>query len=324
MNKTILIAGGAGFLGSHLCRRFSGEGYRVIAIDDLSSGSMRNLSDLQHEPHFAFIEGDITESFSLPVDIILNFACPASPPRYQSDPLKTFKTSIFGTYNLLELAHAQNALFVQASTSEIYGSPLQHPQTEEYWGNVNPIGIRSCYDEGKRGAETLCHDYTWKKGVKTKIIRIFNTYGPGMDPNDGRVVSNFIVNALKQEPLFMYGNGQTTRSFCYVDDLIEGIFRFVIHAPEHAGPINLGNPQEITLQELAERIINLTKSTSQIIHKYRPSDDPDRRCPDISFAKELLNWTPQISLDQGLLRTIDYFSRLTWNFNKTYSPQETV
>lgn len=324
MTKTVLITGGAGFLGSHLCQRFCAEGYRVIAIDDLSSGSMRNLVALQNEPRFAFIEGDVTQQFNFPVDIILNFACPASPPRYQSDPIKTFKTSIFGTYNLLELAQKQNALFVQASTSEVYGSPLQHPQTESYWGNVNPIGIRSCYDEGKRGAETLCHDFSWKKGVQTKIIRIFNTYGPHMDPDDGRVVSNFIVAALKQEPLFMYGNGETTRSFCFVDDLIDGIFKYVTQVPEHTGPINLGNPEEIRLQNLAEKVISLTQTTSKIIHKYRPIDDPDRRCPDISLAKELLNWQPKISLDEGLLKTIDYFSHLLWTQNKNLSTQETV
>ncbi|MBL4588259.1 SDR family oxidoreductase [Candidatus Babeliales bacterium] len=322
MVKTVLISGGAGFLGSHLCKRFCAEGFRVIALDDLSSGSIQNLTSLQNDPLFAFIESDITKPIDIPADIILNFACPASPPRYQSDPIKTFKTSIFGTYNLLELARNYNSLFLQASTSEIYGSPLQHPQTESYWGNVNPIGIRSCYDEGKRAAETLCHDYLWKKNVKTKIIRIFNTYGPYMDMYDGRVVSNFIVQALQQKPLHMYGDGKSTRSFCYVDDLIEGIFKFTVDPSSHSGPVNLGNPDEITLKKLAEEIIKLTETTSQIIHQDRPSDDPQRRCPDISLAKKLLNWYPGTSLQEGLLKTIQYFSSLLSNKNHDHGIQE--
>lgn len=322
MVQTVLISGGAGFLGSHLCKRFCDEGYRVIALDDLSSGSIQNLASLQNDPFFAFIESDITKPIDIPVHIILNFACPASPPRYQSDPIKTFKTSVFGTYNLLELARNYDALFLQASTSEIYGSPLQHPQTESYWGNVNPIGIRSCYDEGKRAAETLCHDYSWKKNLKTKIVRIFNTYGPNMDIYDGRVVSNFIVQALLQKPLYMYGNGKSTRSFCYVDDLVDGIFKFTVEPSNHQGPINLGNPHEITLQELAKEIITLTKTTSQVIYQDRPSDDPERRCPDIRLAKELLDWTPAISLEEGLSKTIQYFDLLLSNEKTDYRARE--
>jgi UDP-glucuronate decarboxylase len=310
MAKTVLITGGAGFLGSHLCKRFCSEGFRVIALDNLSTGSIHNLTELRNHSTFAFIEYDITKVIDIPVDIILNFACPASPPQYQKNPIQTFKTSIFGTYNLLELAKTYNALFIQASTSEIYGSPLEHPQSEQYWGNVNTIGIRSCYDEGKRAAETLCHDYRLTKKVQTKILRIFNTYGPYMDPNDGRVVSNFILQAIQQKPLIMYGDGSTTRSFCYVDDLIEAIFRFTQESTQHPGPINIGNPHEISLQTLAETIITLTKSTSPIIYQDRPSDDPERRCPNISLAQKILNWSPSISLEIGLQKTIDYFTQI--------------
>ncbi len=309
MKKTILITGGAGFLGSHLCKRFCAEGFRVIALDNLSTGSIHNLAELQNNSTFAFIEYDITKMIDIPVDIILNFACPASPPQYQRDPIQTFKTSVFGTYNLLELAKTYNALFIQASTSEIYGSPLEHPQTEQYWGNVNTIGIRSCYDEGKRAAETLCHDYRLTKKVQTKILRIFNTYGPYMDPDDGRVVSNFILQAIQQKPLIMYGNGTTTRSFCYVDDLIEAIFRFTSESIQHPGPINIGNPHEISLKTLAETIIFLTKSTSPILYQDRPSDDPERRCPNIALAQKILNWNPLISLEVGLKKTIEYFTQ---------------
>jgi UDP-glucuronate decarboxylase len=310
VSKTVLVAGGAGFLGSHLSARLCAEGYHVIAIDNLSSGNYNNVASLQNNHRFDFIEHDIVKPLDVRADIILNFACPASPPRYQSDPIQTLKTSVLGTLNLLELAKKYDAMLLQASTSEVYGCPHEHPQRETYWGNVNPIGIRSCYDEGKRAAETACVDFMRQHNVHTKIIRIFNTYGPHMDPLDGRVVSNFIVRALANEPLEMYGDGSATRSFCYVDDLIEGIMRFM-HTPQSCtGPINLGNPAEFTLHQLATEIIRLTESSVSVVHKSRPSDDPERRRPDITKAQELLSWEPKIGLTEGLTRTIAYFKTL--------------
>lgn len=321
MQKTILVAGAAGFLGSHLSIKLCMAGYRVIGLDNLSTGNLKNLELLKSNPLFAFIEGDILGALDLPVDIILNFACPASPPRYQADPVETFKTSVFGTYNLLELARKYKAIFLQASTSEIYGCPTEHPQKESYWGNVNTIGVRSCYDEGKRAAETLCHDYRLQKKVATKIIRIFNTYGPHMDQDDGRVVSNFIVQALQGNPLEIYGDGSTTRSFCYVDDLIEGIYRFLFVIPDYPGPINLGNPEEQTIQSIAEKILFLTQSKSLILYKNRLSDDPEKRCPDIALAKDILQWAPQVSSEEGFLRTIAYFENKLF-FEKDFFKQK--
>lgn len=309
MQKTIIVAGGAGFLGSHLCIRLCAEGYRVIAVDNLSSGNCDNLASLRNDFRFNFVEHDIVKPLDLPVDIILNFACPASPPRYQSDPIQTLKTSVLGTLNLLELAKKYGALLLQASTSEVYGCPQEHPQREAYWGNVNPIGIRACYDEGKRAAETACVDFARQYNVHTKIIRIFNTYGPHMDPLDGRVVSNFIVRALANEPLEMYGDGSATRSFCYVDDLIEGIVRFMKTPRNITGPLNLGNPDEFTLNELAAEILRLTRSKTNLVYKSRPSDDPERRKPDITLARELLDWEPKIQLTEGLELTIAYFKK---------------
>jgi UDP-glucuronate decarboxylase len=309
--KRILITGGAGFIGSHLCERLLHEGNEVICLDNYFTGSKRNIVHLIKEPYFEIIRHDITMPFFIEANEIYNLACPASPIHYQYNPIKTVKTSVMGTINMLGLAKRIKAKLIQASTSEVYGDPKLHPQPEEYWGNVNPIGIRSCYDEGKRCAETLCMDYHRQNNVKVKIIRIFNTYGPRMHPNDGRVVSNFIVQALQNKPLTVYGNGTQTRSFQYIDDLIEGMIRMMNTPDEITGPVNLGNPSEFTILEMANLIIELTKSKSKIEFNPLPQDDPVQRKPDITLAKKILNgWEPDLPLREGLIKTIDYFKNI--------------
>lgn len=309
--KRILITGGAGFIGSHLCERLLKEGNDVICLDNYFTGSKRNIAHLMDNPYFELVRHDITEPYYAEVDQIYNLACPASPVHYQYNPIKTTKTSVMGSINLLGLAKRINARILQASTSEVYGDPEIHPQTEDYWGNVNPIGIRSCYDEGKRCAETLFMDYHIQNNVAIKIVRIFNTYGPNMHPNDGRVVSNFIVQALKGEDITLFGDGLQTRSFQYVDDLLEGLIRMMNSRKEFIGPVNIGNPNEFTILELAQKVIELTNSSSQIIHLPLPKDDPTQRQPNISLAKKELNdWEPKIQLNEGLLRTISYFDNL--------------
>ena len=310
MSKKILITGGAGFIGSHLCERLLHEGNEIICLDNLFTGSKKNIQHLMNHPKFEFIRHDVVEPILLEADEIYNLACPASPVHYQYNPIKTMKTSVMGAINMLGMAKRTNAKIFQASTSEVYGDPHQHPQQESYWGNVNPIGIRSCYDEGKRCAETLFMDYHRQHHVKIKIIRIFNTYGPNMHPKDGRVVSNFIVQALKGEDITVYGKGNQTRSFCYVSDQVEGFIRLMNSGDEISGPINVGNPNEFTILELAEKVINLTKSKSKIIYKPLPSDDPMQRKPDITKAKNLLGWEPKVQLEEGLLKTIDYFKKM--------------
>lgn len=308
--KSVLISGGAGFLGSHLTDRLLSEGLRVTCLDDLSTGSIDNVAHLANEPRFELIEADVAKPISLEVDTIFNLACPASPIHYQNDPIRTMRTSVLGAINMLDLADKNGAVILQASTSEIYGDPHVHPQTEEYWGNVNTIGERSCYDEGKRAAETLFADYRRHRGVRTKLVRIFNTYGPRMLPSDGRVVSNFIVQALSGQDLTIYGEGKQTRSFCYVDDLIEAMVR-MMRTADFAGPVNIGNPYEFNMLELAQKVLAFTGSASQLVYRELPSDDPKQRKPDISLAKERLGWEPRIGLDEGLKRTIDDFkSRL--------------
>ncbi|PKQ61516.1 UDP-glucuronic acid decarboxylase family protein [Labilibaculum manganireducens] len=309
--KRILITGGAGFIGSHLCERLLNEGNDVICLDNYFTGSKRNIAHLTDNPYFELVRHDITEPYYAEVDQIYNLACPASPIHYQYNPIKTTKTSVMGSINLLGLAKRINAQILQASTSEVYGDPEIHPQTEDYWGNVNPIGIRSCYDEGKRCAETLFMDYHIQNNVAIKIVRIFNTYGPNMHPNDGRVVSNFIVQALKGEDITLFGDGLQTRSFQYVDDLLEGMIRMMDSRKEFIGPVNIGNPNEFTILELAQKVIALTNSSSKIIYLPLPKDDPSQRQPNISLAKkELNNWEPKIQLNEGLLRTISYFDNL--------------
>ena len=306
--QTILVAGGGGFLGSHLCERLLDDGHDVICLDNFFTGSKENIRHLLTNPGFELIRHDITWPLYVEVDAIYNLACPASPVHYQHDPIQTTKTSVMGAINLLGIAKRLGIPIMQASTSEVYGDPTVHPQTEEYWGNVNPIGTRSCYDEGKRCAETLFFDYHRQLGVEVKVVRIFNTYGPRMQANDGRVVSNFIVQALKGEDITIYGDGSQTRSFCYVDDLIEGFVRMMGTSPDVTGPINLGNPGEFTIGELAEKILEMTGSKSKIVYRELPDDDPTRRRPDISKARETLKWRPKIDLDEGLSRTIAYFS----------------
>lgn len=309
--KKILVTGGAGFLGSHLCDRLIAQGHHVIALDSLFTGSLNNISGLKDHPAFSFIKQDVVDPINLDgIDEIYNLACPASPVHYQYDPIHTMKTSVLGALNVLELARKTNAKVFQASTSEVYGDPFVHPQPEEYWGNVNTIGIRSCYDEGKRAAETLFFDYHRAHGLRIKVVRIFNTYGPRMAADDGRVVSNFIVQALRGENLTIYGDGSQTRSFCYADDLVEGFIRLMNSSDEILGPINLGNPGEFTMIELAEKVLRLTGSTSKLIHLPLPQDDPKQRRPDITKAKEYLDWAPTIALEQGLERTIAYFSKV--------------
>jgi len=309
--KKILITGGSGFIGSHLCERLLKEGNEVLCMDNFFTGAKQNIVHLLNNPYFELIRHDVTTPFSAEVDEIYNLACPASPIHYQFDAIQTVKTSVMGAINVLGLAKRVKAKVLQASTSEVYGDPHIHPQKEDYWGNVNPIGIRSCYDEGKRCAETLFMDYHRMNDVKIKIIRIFNTYGPRMLPNDGRVVSNFIIQALHNEDITIYGNGKQTRSFQYIDDLIEGMIRFMNTNDSIIGPINIGNPGEYTIIELAEKIIQLTRSKSKIIFCPLPQDDPMQRCPDIGMAKKLLNWKPKVQLEEGLLKTIEYFKSIT-------------
>lgn len=304
----ILLTGGAGFLGSNLAVKLTSLGHQLTVIDDLSTGSLKNLQPLLDAGSVSFIEHDIREPFQTDVDFILNFACPASPIHYQADPVKTMETNFLGVVNMLHLARESGAKLLQASTSEIYGDPIESPQTENYWGNVNPIGLRSCYDEGKRAAETLCFDYFRQYNVDTRVIRIFNTYGPGMAVGDGRVVSNFIVQALRNEDITIYGDGKQTRSFCFVDDLVEGIVSLIDLDFRPERPINLGNPNEFTMLELAQLILKVTNSKSQLVFKDLPSDDPRQRKPDISLAKKLLGWEPKIELLEGVTKTARYFS----------------
>ena len=305
--KKILVTGGAGFIGSHLCDRLLREGNDVICLDNYFTGSKDNIRHLLGNDHFELVRHDVINPYHAEVDEIYNLACPASPPHYQYNPIKTIKTSVMGAINMLGLAKRTRAKILQASTSEVYGDPAIHPQVESYWGNVNPIGIRSCYDEGKRCAETLFMDYHRQNGVRIKIIRIFNTYGPRMNPNDGRVVSNFIVQALKGEDITIYGDGTQTRSFQYVDDLIEVMIRMMATRDDFIGPVNTGNPGEFTMLELAQKIIELTGSRSKIVYRPLPGNDPKQRKPDITLAKEKLDWEPKIRLEEGLKRTIAYF-----------------
>lgn len=308
--KRILVTGGAGFLGSHLCKRLLDEGHDVLCVDNLFTGTKDNILPLFENKRFEFIRHDVTFPLYIEVDEIYNLACPASPIHYQHDPVQTTKTSVHGAINMLGLAKRIRAKIFQASTSEVYGDPKIHPQAEDYWGHVNPIGQRSCYDEGKRCAETLFFDYHRQNGVRIKVARIFNTYGPNMHPNDGRVVSNLIVQALTNQPITVYGQGQQTRSFCYVSDLIEAFLLLMDTPDQVTGPMNLGNPGEFTILELAEKIIALTGSRSQVVFKPLPSDDPVQRCPDIGLAKQTLGWEPKVHLEEGLTRTITYFDDL--------------
>ena len=305
--RKILVTGGAGFLGSHLIDRLIERGDSIVCLDNLYTGSKKNISKYLNNPKFEFILHDIVNPINLDIEEIYNLACPASPPHYQFDPVHTSKTSIFGAINMLELAREKNIKIFQASTSEVYGDPEMHPQHEDYWGHVNPIGLRSCYDEGKRCAETLFFDYKRQYDVKIKVARIFNTYGPRMDPNDGRVVSNIIMQALKNEPITLFGDGSQTRSFCYVDDLIEAFLRIMDKDENFTGPINIGNPNEFSINELAEKIINLTNSKSEITFQNLPSDDPKQRNPNIELAKKEINWEPKIQLEDGLKKTISFF-----------------
>lgn len=307
--KRILVTGGAGFIGSHLCKRLVEEGNEVICVDNLFTGSKKNIYSLMEYKNFEFLRHDVTRELQVEVDQIYNLACPASPVHYQYDSIKTIETSVLGAMNMLKLAEKVRARILQASTSEVYGNPLVHPQSEEYWGNVNPIGIRSCYDEGKRMAETLFFDYHRQKNIEVKVIRIFNTYGPSMSINDGRVVSNFIVQALQGQDITIYGDGLQTRSFCYVDDLVEGMIRMMNSRNDFTGPLNLGNPVEFTMLELAEKVIALTGSKSKIVYGALPQDDPTQRKPVIELAKKELAWEPQIMLEEGLEKTIRYFKR---------------
>lgn len=317
-----LVTGGAGFIGSHLCERLLADGHEVLCLDNFFTGTKKNIAHLLSNPRFELITHDVTQPILLEVDWIFNLACPASPIHYQYNPVKTTKVNVLGALNMLGLAKRVRARILQASTSEVYGDPEVHPQKEEYWGSVNPIGKRSCYDEGKRVAETLFFDYLRQNSVDVKVIRIFNTYGPRMRPDDGRVVSNFIVQALQNKPITIYGDGSQTRSFCYIDDMIEGIIRMMDfetapkkksrdytkpHLSGFPGPINIGNPHEVSIREIAEKVVKLSKSKSTIVFEDLPEDDPRRRCPDITKAKELLDWTPEVSLDEGLKKTIEYF-----------------
>jgi UDP-glucuronate decarboxylase len=308
--KRILVTGGAGFLGSHLIDRLLDLGHEVLCVDNLFTGTKRNIDHLHNHSRFEFMRHDITFPLFVEVDEIYNLACPASPIHYQHDPVQTTKTSVHGAINMLGLAKRLRCRIFQASTSEVYGDPSVHPQTESYWGNVNPIGPRSCYDEGKRCAETLFFDYHRQHGLAVKVARIFNTYGPRMHPRDGRVVSNFIVQALKGEPITIYGDGSQTRSFCYVDDLIEGFIRLMDSPADFTGPVNLGNPTEFTIRELAERVVKLVRSQSRLEFRPLPADDPKQRRPDITLAKSRLDWTPMVALEEGLPATIAYFKAL--------------
>jgi UDP-glucuronate decarboxylase len=306
----ILLTGAAGFLGSHISKKLIDNNHEVIGLDDLSTGSIKNIEQLINHPKYSFIEHDVRIPYQAKVDAILNFACPASPINYQKDPVRTIETNFLGMINMLHLANETGARIIQASTSEIYGDPTQSPQKESYWGNVNPIGIRSCYDEGKRAAETLCFDYRRQYDLDTRVIRIFNTYGPNMAIGDGRVVSNFIVQALRNEPINIYGDGKQTRSFCYVSDLVEGIYKLLQLDKNPDTPINLGNPNEFTILELAKVVIEITNSKSEIVNNPLPLDDPKQRCPDISLAKSTLNWKPTIELREGIEKTAAYFKQI--------------
>jgi len=307
VEKKVLVTGGAGFIGTHLCRKLLSERFHVICLDNLYTGSLDNIREMLEHPNFQFVEHDVTQPYHFEVDEIYNLACPASPVHYQSEPVKTTLTSVYGAVHALELAKKVNARVLQASTSEVYGDPREHPQQETYWGCVNPIGIRSCYDEGKRCAETLFFDYFRQWGVDIKVIRIFNTYGPQMHPQDGRVVSNFVMQALQGEPITIYGDGTQTRSFCYVSDLVNGMMRMMQSAPSFHGPVNLGNPVEFTMLELAQEILHQTQSNSKIVFKPLPQDDPCQRRPDIGLAREHLEWEPKIPLREGLKPTIEWF-----------------
>lgn len=313
MKKRILVTGGAGFLGSHLCERLLNDGHEVLCADNFYTGDKRNILHLIDNPLFELLRHDVTFPLYVEVDEIYNMACPASPVHYQRNPVQTTKTCVHGAINMLGLAKRTRAKIFQASTSEVYGDPEVHPQTEDYWGRVNPIGIRSCYDEGKRCAETLFFDYHRQHALRIKVARIFNTYGPRMHPDDGRVVSNFIVQALQGQDITIYGDGSQTRSFCYVDDLVDGIVRLMNSPDDLTGPVNLGNPTEFTIRELAEQVLRLTGGTSTLRFQPLPQDDPRQRKPDISLARERLGWTPTIPLEDGLLRTIDYFRRTLAN-----------
>jgi UDP-glucuronate decarboxylase len=308
MSQRILVTGGAGFIGTSLCKRLLDDGHYVICLDNFFTGRQENLEELKKNPNFELLEHDITQPLDIKVDAIYNLACPASPPHYQYDPIKTMKTSLLGSINMLELADKLKVRILQASTSEVYGDPEVHPQPESYWGNVNPIGIRACYDEGKRASETLFFDYHRQKKVDIRVVRIFNTYGPYMNPEDGRVVSNFIVQALKGEDITIYGDGSQTRSFQYIDDLVEAMVRMMNNEQGFIGPVNTGNPIEFTIKELAEKVLEMIpESKSKIIYKDLPSDDPKQRQPDISVAKKELDWEPTIQLEAGLAKTIPYF-----------------
>jgi len=307
--KKILVTGGAGFLGSNLCVRLLNEGNRVFCLDNFYTGRIENIQSMFSNPNFVLLRQNVMDKYDESMDEIYNLACPASPPHYQRFPTETTKTSVLGIINMLDLTTKFKGKLLQASTSEVYGDPLEHPQKESYRGHVNPIGIRACYDEGKRVSETLCFDYNRQFGTKIKVIRIFNTYGPNMDPNDGRVVSNFILQALRGVDITIYGDGSQTRSFCYVDDLIEGMIRMMNSDDAFLGPVNLGNPGEFTVQELAEKVIKMTGSKSKIVYKELPKDDPTQRRPAITLAKEKLGWEPKIELDEGLQRTIAYFKK---------------
>ena len=308
--KRILVTGGAGFIGNHLCRRLLNEGNYVICLDNFFTGLKRHIEDMLNNPNFELIEHDVVDPIDITVDQIYNLACPASPPHYQYDPVKTMKTSVLGIINMLELAKKYKATLLHASTSEVYGNPLVHPQQESYWGNVNPIGIRSCYDEGKRAAETLMMDYHRQYGVDIRIIRIFNTYGPNMDPKDGRVVSNCIVQAINGKDITIYGDGSQTRSFCYVSDLVDGAIKMMNNDKGFIGPMNLGNPSERTVFNLAEMVLEMTGSKSKITYKELPSDDPVKRKPDITKAQKILGWEPKVDIKDGLVKTIEYFKSI--------------
>ncbi len=310
MNKKILITGGAGFIGSHLCKKLLNMGNDIICLDNFFTGDKSNVIDLINNPHFELVRYDVTEPYHAEVDQIFNLACPASPIHYQHNPVKTIKTSVMGAINMLDLATKVSATVLQASTSEVYGDPFVHPQVESYWGNVNPIGIRSCYDEGKRCAETLFMDYHRQSATKIKIIRIFNTYGPNMQPNDGRVISNFILQAINNKDITIYGTGLQTRSFMYIDDLIEGMIKMMNSDSSFIGPVNLGNPNEFSIKKLAEMVIEMCDSKSKIVYHPLPGDDPKQRQPNISLAKSQLSWQPTIELREGLQKTIDYFKTL--------------
>ena len=308
--KRILITGGAGFIGSHLCKKLLEQGNDILCLDNYFTGSKDNIKDLMGNPHFECVRHDIINPYLAEVDEIYNLACPASPIHYQYNPIKTLQTSVIGVSNMLNLAKYRNCKILHASTSEVYGDPVTHPQNESYWGNVNPIGIRSCYDEGKRCAETLMMDYHRQENIKIKIVRIFNTYGPNMSVNDGRVVSNFIVQALKNEDITIYGDGNQTRSFQYIDDLIDGLIKMMATDDSFTGPVNIGNPREFTIKQLAEMIIELTGSKSKLVYRPLPGDDPRQRKPDISLARKILDWSPKADAEDGLKNTIEYFRSL--------------